>query len=177
MACKPTHATEPIGQPDGSYLVPLSQDMYARIDARDVKRVRSRTWHAAKDKHTYYALASSKKSDGRRSTIRMHRLILDPGHGMEIDHCNGNGLDNRRSNIRVCSHAQNSHNQRASCGTSRWKGVYWNRREGKWIAEIMHDGHRFFLGQFTSEIDAAAAYDEAAKDRFGEFACLNAPVT
>lgn len=97
---------------------------------------------------------------------------------MMIDHKNGNGLDNRRSNLRFCTNAQNQHNQRkwgSRSGkplSSRYKGVSWHRR-GHWRAKIQAQGKRRYLGQFQSEEAAARAYDRAARELHGEFAVLN----
>lgn len=89
-----------------------------------------------------------------------------------IDHQNGNGLDNRRKNLRPCSGAENSRNRR-SWGRSKYLGVHLDR--GRWRAVIEHDGRRQHLGMFANEADAARAYDKAAAGLFGEFARLNFP--
>lgn len=111
---------------------------------------------------------------GRR---RMHREILGCkiGDGILIDHENGDGLDNRRLNLRVASKMQNHRNtpkQRGS--TSRFKGVSFHRGAQKWRAEIKASA-RIYLGTFAAEEDAARAYDDAARKYFGEFARVNFP--
>jgi len=123
------------------------------------------------------------KQDGRPKTrrIRMHREVLRlagvqiPG-GYQTDHINGNKLDNRLSNLRVVTHQQNMHNRKPQGGGSRYKGVYWDKSAGKWRAQIWHNGKRIHLGLFIDEIEAAKAYDVAARRLFGEYARCNFPI-
>jgi hypothetical protein len=95
--------------------------------------------------------------------------------GIVPDHINRNGLDNRRSNLRIANKQQNCWNSRDRGGVSRFKGVHWKVAEGKWAAAISHDGIRKHLGYFVSEREAAEAYDDAAITFQGEFAFLNFP--
>ena len=107
------------------------------------------------------------------ATIRAHREIMNPPPGMVVDHINHDKLDNRRANLRVCTPSQNRANGlRHRDSASRFKGV-WMRPDGKWIAHITHNYRRRNLGTFTTDADAAQAYDDAAKATFGEFALLN----
>jgi hypothetical protein len=98
---------------------------------------------------------------------------------MEVDHVNGDGLDNRRSNLRVCTHAENARNQssRTRMSTSRFRGVVWAKDRRKWRAMIGDNGRTVHLGNFTDEIEAAQAYDRAAREMYGAFARLNFPET
>lgn len=91
----------------------------------------------------------------------------------ETDHRNGNGLDNRRKNLRPCTHAQNCRNAKPRSVSSKYKGVGWSRVHNKWRARIRVDGILKSLGVFTEEAQAARAYDRAAAEYFGEFARLN----
>jgi hypothetical protein len=114
--------------------------------------------------------------DGK--TDRLHRLILNAPTGREVDHINGNGLDNRRANLRLCLPRQNRWNMRKSIDrkcTSKFKGVYIMKGTGQITANISAQGERFFLGVFQSEEDAARAYDTAARRLHGRFARLNFP--
>lgn len=105
---------------------------------------------------------------------KMHRLIIDAPKGMEVDHINGNKLDNRVSNLRVCTKSQNQCNRGApSDGKSKYKGVCWFKITGSWKADISVNKKRTFLGYFDSEIDAAEAYNKAAIELHGEFAKTN----
>lgn len=105
--------------------------------------------------------------------MRIHREILQASDDMQVDHINGDRLDNRRCNLRVCTHSQNFFNKGKMPGKSGYKGVY---NFGKrWKVMIQADRKQHYIGYFSSEIDAAKAYDEAAKKYHGEFARLNFP--
>jgi hypothetical protein len=105
----------------------------------------------------------------------MHRLILDPGTA-EVDHINGDTLDNRRCNLRLATHAQNMCNNRMrSHNTSGYRGVFWYAERRKWGALIVARRKRKFLGLYADAVDAARAYDAAAIELHGEFASLNFP--
>ena len=103
----------------------------------------------------------------------MHRQILNVPEGLEIDHKNHNMLDNRKYNIRTCSKAENQHNRKTQKHSSKYKGVSWHKERRKWRTRICNNGKEFSLGLFDSEIEAAKAYDQKAKELFGEFAYLN----
>lgn len=104
--------------------------------------------------------------------VYLHRLVLPDA--AEIDHRNGNGLDNRRENLRQATHSQNEGNQRPQVGrSSRFKGVSWHKAAGKWEAYIQHKNQKRLLGLFASEEDAALAYNSAAIETWGEFARPN----
>jgi hypothetical protein len=103
----------------------------------------------------------------------MHRLIMSPPPGMEVDHVNGDGLDNRRGNLRICTKSGNQRNQRPQSRpqSSRFKGVHRNGRN--WGAQIKVNGHKMHLGTTRIEEEAARLYDQAARQHFGEFARTN----
>jgi hypothetical protein len=126
-------------------------------------------WYRLKTHGSDYAAANY---DGK--LILMHRFILNPAPDMQIDHINGDGLDNRRSNLRICTHDQNRLNRKIhknnKCG---YKGVYWAPHNKKWRAQIRRDNKRYFLGYFSDLIEAARAYNNAAIKLHGEFARLN----
>jgi AP2 domain len=109
--------------------------------------------------------------DGRRVGLYMHQLI---GGWPMTDHINHDGLDNRRSNLRPVTPAQNAQNRRPHAyGSSRYKGVMWSRRAGKWEARISNGGRKRYLGVFADEEDAALAYNAAALETYGAYAYLN----
>jgi len=103
----------------------------------------------------------------------LHRIIMNAPDGKLVDHWDGNKLDNRRSNLRMCNNQQNIRNSKPRSGTSNFKGV---SKDGvRWIAKIKVDGVSIALGGYSAERDAALAYDRAALKHFGEFARLNFP--
>ncbi len=105
----------------------------------------------------------------------MHRVIMQARPGKFIDHINHNGLDNRIANLRHASRTENNWNARKRKGkySSKYKGVCWFKVKKKWQARIQVNGKGIFLGIFTNEMDAARAYDKAARKYYGEFAYLN----
>jgi hypothetical protein len=105
----------------------------------------------------------------------MHRQITGAAAGLVVDHIDNDGLNNRRSNLRICTIKQNSRNSRSPGGASRYKGVSRDKRHKKWRVKIICNGKRISVGYFANEIKAALAYDEHAKELFGEYAYLNFP--
>lgn len=152
-------------------LIPLTQGKFAVVDAADYERLSRHKWCAAKSRDTYYAHGFV---DGK--IVRMHRLIMLARKGVICDHKNHDGLDNRKSNLRLCTNAQNQYNKRAKKGcASRYKGVVRRGDYKRWRARISFRGRRIYLGDFGDEIQAAMAYDDKAIELFGEFAYLNFP--
>lgn len=147
-------------------LVELTKGKTATIDAADVPLVSAYKWCVSHE----YAMRRDAKT---KATIFMHRLIAEAPIGMQVDHINRNGLDNRRSNLRVCTSHQNLGNQYEVRGTSRFKGVAWDRTRKCWKASISRDHRTFNIGRFKVEEDAALAYDVHAREIFGEFAACN----
>lgn len=153
--------------------IALTQGLHTLVDDCDADWVRQWDWRACRrSRHLVYAF----RGDGHSAPVLLHREIarrtgLDPT-GLHVDHVNGDGLDNRRENLRVATSGQNQHNQRhKSPGkSSRYKGVTWNAQVRKWQARICRAGHHHYLGLFTSEAAAQAAYAAAAVELFGEYA-------
>jgi hypothetical protein len=108
-------------------------------------------------------------------TISMHREIIRLGAGLLVDHRNGDGLDNRRENLRPATRAENCYNKRKTRTktSSRFIGVCFDKQTNKWRAYIRYDGKRIWIGRYDSEIEAAKAHDIEAKKHHGEFARLN----
>ena len=162
---------EPPEPPDeDTRLIPLTQGKFALVDAADYEALSQYKWHLVAPGKLY----AGRKEGGK--TVYMHREIMQPPPGMMVDHIDGNSLDNRRRNMRNCTNQQNMQNIRKKPGgASRFKGVYYDKRRSTWYARICHNGKNINLGTFGTEIEAARAYDKAALELFGEFACLNFP--
>ncbi len=149
--------------------IPLTQGKVAIVDAGDYDRLACHKWHAKRVGDSFYAA----RSEGR-TMIFMHREILNAPDGLVCDHKNHDALDNRRSNLRICTQAENCRNSRPrKGGTSQYKGVSWHNKAHKWRASICYDGVNKHIGYYDYEQDAAIAYDDMAIELFGEFACLN----
>lgn len=158
-------------------VVPLTQGKVAFIDPEDVQRVTSGyTWAALRrENDVWYAVANIRgsRSAGRRGPrqIYMHTLVSGLS---KPDHRDRNGLNNTKINLRAAEDWQNSGNTGKRKGTSsRFKGVTYVARTGRWAAQMHHRGHKIHLGYFTEEEEAARGYDRAAAAHFGEFAATN----
>lgn len=148
-------------------LIPLTQNKFAIVDDEDYDWLNQFKWHYS----TGYAMRRSGKE-----VLLMHREIMNTPKGMESDHEDGKGLNNRKYNLRVCTHAQNMSNQKARVdGVSKYKGVYWKKDRNKWGVKIVANYKQMHVGYFTDEIKAAKAYDAKALEFFGEFARINFP--
>lgn len=147
--------------------IPLTKDQTALIDAADYPLISQYSWGSYTDKrgHTY----ARTWIDGRN--VDIHTLLT--GH-TGVDHMNGDGLDNRRCNLRDATRSQNEANSTLSRNnTSGFKGVSWRKSIEKWGAKIMVQGRAYHLGYFSDPVDAARAYDRAAIEHFGEFSLTN----
>jgi hypothetical protein len=164
----PVRLEPPAPPNDEIRYIPLTRGLFAIVDAADYEWLSGFRWHATSGRRPYACLARKDK------VIYMHRLIMNPPEGKFVDHVDGNSLNYRRSNLRICTKAQNAWNRPAVGGTSRFKGVH-RDPSGKWKAGIRVGGQQTFIGLFDDEIEAARAYDRMARERFGEFAYLNFP--
>ncbi len=151
--------------------IPLTKGRFAIVDAGDYDWLNQYKWHAfVRQKKWLYAACQIK-----RKKIFMHRLIMKPPPDMFIDHIDGNGLNNKRENLRICTPRQNAYNRKGKSQGSKYKGIMWNKRTRKWVTQIKHCDKAMQIGSFNNQIDAAKAYDKKAKELFGEFAYLNFP--
>jgi hypothetical protein len=150
--------------------IPLTKGRYAIIDAADYERVAQYKWCTFGSGERLYACRNCKGK-----MIFLHRFLTNAPKGKVVDHIDGNGLNDRRENLRVCTHRQNSHNARPFGKASRFKGVWWNRIKKMWEVRIRYRGRSTWIGLFRDEIEAARAYDRKAYECFGEYAYLNFP--
>lgn len=153
--------------PEGSKAVPVgTKGDYALVDEDDYDKVMEYNWYLTS--HGYV----ESKINGESK--KMHRFIMNCPDDMEVDHRFHNKLDNRKSQLRVCTRQENSYNTRPTKkGYSKYKGVSWDKGRGKWRASLKINNKSISLGRFTDEIEAAKAYDAAAKKHFKDFARLN----
>jgi HNH endonuclease/AP2 domain len=154
--------------------IPLTQEKVALVDDSDFGFLNQWKWYAQQQTYnSWYAQRTVNMKKGTR-VILMHRWILNATDAMQVDHINNNKLDNRRGNLRLCSHAENIHNQKTrSTNTSGFKGVSWHKGKQKWCAKICANMKQKHLGAFDTKVDAAKAYNEAALREYGQFARLN----
>lgn len=155
-------------------IVPLTQGQVAIVDAEDYERISHNNWHAAKPNKTrpFYAQRGGRKN-GKPYGVWMHREIIGAisGDGKWVDHINGNTLDNRKSNLRFVTPSQSNMNKSVKSNSKTGiKGVRWRDDCQKWEARITLQQKEISLGMYASPKDAHAAYCEAAKSLFGEFA-------
>jgi hypothetical protein len=156
--------------------VPVSEGCVATVDDEDYERVIQHKWRVQRVGRNAYAYTSI---SGKQ--VLMHRLIVNAEKGTMIDHADGNGLNNQKSNLRPCTYAQNFANARpkqTKNKTSEYKGIWFIQTvpcRRCWRAAITAEGKRLNIGTFMTEVEAARAYDAAAKALHGEFARLNFP--
>jgi hypothetical protein len=157
--------------------VPLTRGLCCLIDESDIDAIRQTCWTAKRTTGGWYAHGLlGRGTSGKWCYVAMHELLLRIDDGINVDHINGNGIDNRRCNLRPCSQQENCMNRIRRCdSSSQYKGVGWYPKYSKWFAKIQCGDAKEFLGYFASEVDAAVAYDSAARRLFGEFARLNFP--
>jgi hypothetical protein len=155
---------------EGIVEIRLFAGQIALIDDADRALVEGRRWHLVGEGY------AGTCGGGRKGkpTIYMHRLLM-PG-SVQVDHINGDRLDNRRSNLRAATPAENSRNcKRYANNTTGYRGVHLHRQRGRWIASLRAQGEPVYIGIFDSPELAARAYDDAARERFGVFARFNFP--
>jgi|SRR3972149_10393518 len=146
--------------------IPLTEDKVAIVDNKDYLALSKYKWHFS---HGYAKRMG--KENGRNKAIYMHRVIFGIAQGKDIDHINGDRLDNRKSNLRLATDSQNQANSRIRVdNTSGYKGVAKCTNKKKWFAQIQVNKKQIFLGRFSDIKDAVLAYNDAAIFYFGKYA-------
>lgn len=155
--------------------IPLTQGFVALVDDADFEAVSQFSWCAHLIGRGVYVTRGVRNADGKWVTQRLHQFLL-PGVS-RIDHRDGDGLNNQRENLRPATYKQNIRGFRHKKvgASSKFRGVGLHKRFGKWQAFIGVDYKQIHLGFFADEVDAARAYDSAARKFFGDFASLNFP--
>ena len=158
-------AENPLGRSSGHG----PRGMVAIIDDEDFESVAKYNWHATKGWNTFYARRNS--IDGE---IYLHRFIMNFSPGIKVDHKDGNGLNCVRDNLRKATQSQNGSNRgKGKNNTSGYKGVTWDNLNKKWKSQISYCGKHKYIGEYDDLIVAAQAYDDMARQCFGEFAKTN----
>ena len=154
--------------------IPLTQGKVMLVSDHRYDEMNTHSWYAWQTDGYWYAARFSKQKDGPRHIIFAHRVVVGAKSGEQVDHIDGNGLNNQDENLRICSISQNEANSNKREGaTSKYKGVTWNSSTGKWKAQIQQQRHLVYLGVFEEEEAAAKAYDAAARIIFGDYAKTN----
>ncbi len=155
--------------------IELTKGLVALVDDEDYIELSKYKWFASSNRYTHYAIRHLGTLE--RKVIRMHRLIVKAPDGMYVDHIDGNGLNNQRSNLRLATKSQNNHHivRHRKDTSSIFLGVTFRSRDGVWAAQITKNYKKVYVGEFKTQEEAARAYDKKAKELFGEFACLNFP--
>jgi hypothetical protein len=157
--------------------IDLGEGEFTIVDAADYYRYGKFKWSVVGTGRNLYAVRNVKVGPKLTKIVRLHREIMNAPRGILVDHKNNDGLDNLRSNLRLATHSQNQCNKRktGSKTSSKFRGVYFDKRRVQWQGYIRYNGKRMYLGKFNDETAAARAYDRAAREYHKEFAKLNFP--
>jgi hypothetical protein len=149
------------------FQIELTKDKVTRVDEDIWHQYGGLKWYAHRGGNKFYAMRSD------RSRLFLHRIIMAAPEGMEVDHVNGDGLDNRRCNLRICTHHQNTMNRSRYSVNPAKKGCYWEEKRKRWHALITYQGKPRNIGRYKTLEECHAAYCRTAKELFGEFMRAN----
>ncbi len=154
--------------------IKLTQGQVTLVDDGDFEDLNRWKWYASKDlaraEGGQFDARRMIRIDGKRRSLYMHRYLMNPTKDQQVDHIDGNPLNNQKSNLRLCAAYQNQHNVgKRRDNLSGHKGVHWHHKNNKWVAQITVHGKQTHLGYFEGILDAAKAYEDAVKEHFGEF--------
>ena len=153
--------------------IKLTKGKVALVDNEDYERIVCHKWFARFSANRWGVYRWGTRGQNRKM-VAMARFILNTPRNLVVDHINNNVFDNRKNNLRACTQKQNTANRsKVKGGTSKYKGVSYNKKLNKWQAESKKDHKHYYIGIFDSEEKAARAYDKKAKELFGDFAWLN----
>ena len=153
-------------------IIPLSRGLETIVDENMFEELSKHKWHIHDSRGKLYAYGYIRHL---RRHVKMHRMIINAPSDKDVDHINGDTLDNRKSNLRLCNQSQNQANRKMNKNNkSGYRGVHWDEQGRRWKAQIKVNGKKIGLGLFYDKNEAALAYNIAAKESFGEFASLNA---
>jgi hypothetical protein len=156
--------------------IQLTKGKVALVDDEDFEYLNQFKWYASRAKNGFYVHRALKGINRKQIKTSIHRVIMKAEKGIIIDHVDGNGLNNQKNNLRICTLGQNQMNRGAQLNNkSGFKGVHYfnNTTDKNWIAKISYNKKIIYLGSYSNPIDAARAYNEAAIKYHGEFANLN----
>ncbi len=152
--------------------IALSRDFTTIVDDEDFPELSKYKWYCIQGK--YACRDGWNKEEKKRIHYRMHRAIMNCPEGLEVDHINGDTLDNRKENLRIVTHSingKNTHSYRGKNKTSKFRGPRWSQTRNFWYSSIMVDGKSIYLGYYDTEVEAALAYNKASK--FYDFGFTN----
>jgi hypothetical protein len=151
--------------------IQLTQGIVTIVDDDDYQYLNQFKWYLLKSHSNYYAIRTKRPEN---KLIQLHRIVIKAKQGEIVDHINGNKLDNRKCNLRICTKSQNCQNRKISkLNKSGFNGVSWNVNNRKWVAQIAFNNKKMHLGFFNDLTEAAKSFNAAALKYHGEFANLN----
>lgn len=150
-------------------IITLNKGYFAKTLVSDLHIISSLKWRALVQPRSVYAIANYKNDIGDHKTVYMHRLIISAPKGVQVDHKDGDGLNNLSSNLRLATASQNQMNMRKHIKKTGLKGAYYHKRDKCWISQISINRKHVYLGCYESEIDAHNAYCRASKEIHGDF--------